>query len=58
MSEEKEEIKAGGKVKHKMFGTGTVVQVKGKGDNLEATIAFETQGIKKVMVAYAPIEAI
>lgn len=58
MSEEKEEITAGGKVNHKMFGTGTVVQVKGEGDNLEATIAFEKHGIKKVMVAYAPIEAI
>ncbi len=58
MNNEKEEIIAGSKVKHKMFGTGTVVQIKGEGDNLEATIAFETHGIKKVMVAYAPIEAI
>lgn len=51
-------MQSGAKVKHKMFGVGTVVQVKGEEDKMEATIAFESQGIKKVMVAFAPLEVI
>ncbi len=51
-------MQAGAKVKHKMFGTGTVVQVKGEGEKMEATIAFESHGIKKVMAAFAPLEVI
>ena len=58
MGESKSGIAAGAKVKHKTFGVGTVVQIKGQGDSMEATIAFESQGIKKVMIAYEPIEAI
>lgn len=58
MSDNKETITSGSKVKHKTFGVGTVVQIKGQGENMEATIAFESQGIKKVMIAFAPIEAI
>lgn len=58
ISEKKKGIDSGSKVKHKVFGIGTVVQTKGKGDSLEATIAFENEGIKKVMIAYAPIEII
>ena len=51
-------ISTGSKVKHKSWGVGTVVQVKGEGDNTEVTVAFESQGIKKIMLAYAPIEVI
>ena len=58
MDNNKEGINAGSKVKHKVFGLGTVVQVKGQGEKMEATIAFESQGIKKVMIAFAPIETI
>ena len=58
MDNNKEGINAGSKVKHKVFGIGTVVQVKGQGEKMEATIAFESQGIKKVMLAFAPIETI
>ena len=49
-------VKEGSKVKHKAWGVGTVVQVKGSGEQTEATIVFETQGIKKVMLSYAPVE--
>lgn len=51
-------LQAGFRVKHKIFGTGTVVQVKGQDEKMEATIAFESQGIKKIMVAFAPLEII
>lgn len=47
--------KAGDKVQHKAWGVGTVVQVvEDKGDT-KLTIAFQTQGIKELLAAYAPI---
>lgn len=52
------EIKAGSKVKHKAWGIGTVVAVKGEGASAVATIAFEGQGVKNLMLSMAPIEAI
>lgn len=52
------EIKPGTKVKHKKFGTGTIISINGAGDNSELTIAFDKQGIKKLMLGFAPIEII
>ncbi|RKD29000.1 DNA helicase PcrA [Thermohalobacter berrensis] len=51
-------VTVGMKVKHKTWGVGTIVQVKGKGDKTEITVAFDTIGIKKLMLSYAPIEII
>ena len=53
-----DEIKSGMKVRHKLWGIGTVVQIKGEGKDAEATIVFESQGIKKLMIAYAPVEIV
>lgn len=52
------DIKPGMKVKHKTWGIGTVVQVKELEDDKEITIAFNSQGIKKLMLSFAPIEVI
>jgi len=49
-------VKAGTKVRHKLWGMGTIVQVSGEGDKTEATIAFDSQGIRKVVLSFAPIE--
>lgn len=54
----KKEVGVGTKVKHKIWGIGTVVQVKGEGNNKEITVAFESQGIKKLMLSFAPIEVV
>lgn len=49
--------KVGDKVKHGKWGTGTVVSVKGSGDDLELDIAFPSPtGIKKLLAKFAPIE--
>ncbi|MGE5702580.1 MAG: DNA helicase PcrA [Clostridia bacterium] len=49
--------KVGEKVKHGKWGTGTVVSVKGKGDDIELDIAFPSPvGIKKLLAKFAPIE--
>ncbi|KNF07248.1 ATP-dependent DNA helicase PcrA [Gottschalkia purinilytica] len=58
LNSDSENIKAGAKVSHKSWGIGTVVQVKGQGENTEITVTFPSQGIKKLMLAYAPIEVV
>ncbi len=48
--------KAGDKAVHSKFGTGTVVGVKGSGEETQLQIAFPNQGVKMLMVKYAPIK--
>lgn len=48
--------KSGVKVKHAKFGEGTVIMVKGEGNNLIVDVAFKGVGIKSLSVAYAPME--
>jgi len=47
-------FKAGMKVNHKSFGTGTIIE----NSNGVLTIAFDGQGIKKLMADVAPIEVV
>ena len=47
--------KVGDKAKHGKWGTGTVVSVRGSGDEVELKIAFPGQGVKGLMQKYAPI---
>ncbi|WDV46222.1 DNA helicase PcrA [Clostridiaceae bacterium M8S5] len=51
-------IAIGTKVNHKVWGIGTIVQVKGEGEKTEVTVAFKNKGIKKLMLSFAPIEII
>lgn len=48
--------KAGDKVTHKKWGQGTVVSVTGTGNDMELTIAFPEEGVKKLLASFAPIE--
>lgn len=50
--------KPGDKVKHKKWGPGTVVRVSGDAKDLELDIAFPSQGVKRVLAAFAPIEKV
>jgi len=49
-------IALGDKICHAKFGDGVVVQVKGKGDAAEIMVAFPEQGIKSLILKYAPIK--
>ena len=49
---------AGDKVKHKAWGTGTIVRVAGTAKDLELDVAFSEKGIKRLLAAFAPIEKI
>lgn len=45
----------GDKVRHAKWGEGTIVSVKGEGEETELKIAFPGQGIRPFMQKYAPI---
>lgn len=47
--------KVGDKAQHGKWGIGTVVSVKGEGEEVELKIAFPDQGVKGLMQKYAPI---
>ena len=51
--------KTGDKATHKKWGTGTVVSVKGEGEETELDIAFPSPvGIKRLLAKFAPIEKV
>lgn len=47
------EFMKGDKVKHSLYGKGTVIQFSGKGVSAKITISFENAGIKKLIVGPA-----
>jgi DNA helicase-2/ATP-dependent DNA helicase PcrA len=53
---DKKAWEVGDKVSHKAWGTGTVVKVSGTGEDMELDIAFQQQGIKRLLAAFAPIK--
>ncbi|TLS36031.1 DNA helicase PcrA [Pseudalkalibacillus caeni] len=49
--------KVGDKAKHRKWGEGTVVSVKGQGESVELDIAFpKPVGVKRLLAKFAPIE--
>lgn len=48
--------KTGLKVKHPRFGEGTVIMVRGEGDNIIVDVAFPGVGIKSLAAKFAPME--
>ena len=52
------EYKSGMKVKHPKFGEGTIITVKGNGENTIVDVAFVGVGIKALAVKFAPLEKI
>ncbi|MNJ64545.1 ATP-dependent DNA helicase PcrA [compost metagenome] len=50
------DFNAGDKVSHGKWGIGTVVSVKGTGNNIELQIAFPAPvGVKRLLAEFAPI---
>jgi DNA helicase-2/ATP-dependent DNA helicase PcrA len=52
------ELKAGQKVEHQKFGFGEVVKMEGASHNPIATIRFELNGEKKIMLNYAKLRIV
>lgn len=53
-----DEIAAGDRVRHKQWGPGIVREVRGSGDSAEAYVIFETNGTKRLLLAWAPLEKV
>ena len=49
------EYQAGDRVKHDHFGEGVVVSAREQRGDTEVTVAFEGQGIKRLMLNFAPL---
>ncbi|WP_414690284.1 DNA helicase PcrA, partial [Nocardioides sp.] len=46
----------GDRVQHDSFGLGTVVALEGAGDKAVASIDFGSEGVKRLLLRYAPVE--
>jgi DNA helicase-2/ATP-dependent DNA helicase PcrA len=53
-----EQFAAGEKVRHATFGEGVVVSSTGTGADTQVTVAFTGQGIKRLMLSFAPLEKV
>lgn len=51
-------LRQGDRVQHETFGVGRVVMVAGQGRNATATVHFETEGEKRLLLRYAPVTRI
>jgi DNA helicase-2/ATP-dependent DNA helicase PcrA len=49
-------VNAGDRVRHDKWGLGTVREIVGIGDRAEAEVMFDTQGKKRLLLAWAPLE--
>lgn len=51
-------LEAGQRVEHQKFGFGTIMQIEGSAHNPVATIVFEKNGEKKIMLNYAKLRIV
>ncbi|MET0819869.1 MAG: 3'-5' exonuclease, partial [Aeromicrobium sp.] len=49
-------LEAGDRVVHDSFGMGTVVAVEGQAEKSVASVDFGSQGVKRLLLRYAPVE--
>jgi DNA helicase-2/ATP-dependent DNA helicase PcrA len=49
-------LEPGDRVTHDTFGMGTVVSVEGVGDKAVASVDFRSEGVKRLLLRYAPVE--
>jgi len=50
------QLEPGDRVRHDKWGLGTVREIVGEGDRAEAEVMFDTQGKKRLLLAWAPLE--
>ncbi|WP_333870799.1 DNA helicase PcrA [Desulforamulus putei] len=48
----------GDRVRHRKWGEGVIVKVKGEGGDAQLTVAFPDQGLKTLIAQYAPLEKV
>ena len=52
------ELRPGTRVRHPLFGVGTVLRVEGGGDDLKLTVSFPGVGAKKLVARFAGLEVV
>ncbi|WP_125152877.1 DNA helicase PcrA [Clostridium rectalis] len=52
------EARPGNKVRHSKFGIGTIVSAVQNGNDIKLTVAFDSMGVKILMLGVAPLEAV
>jgi DNA helicase-2/ATP-dependent DNA helicase PcrA len=52
------ELRPGVKVRHPLFGVGTVLRREGEGDDLKVTVSFPAVGAKKLVARFAGLEPV
>jgi DNA helicase-2/ATP-dependent DNA helicase PcrA len=52
------QISTGDRVLHDTWGTGVVLDISGTGDRAEATVQFDDQGQKRLLLAWAPLKKV
>ncbi|MHB2022087.1 MAG: 3'-5' exonuclease, partial [Mycobacteriales bacterium] len=50
------QLRAGDRVSHDSYGLGTVISCAGSGDSAEATVEFGSEGVKRLLLRYAPLD--
>lgn len=58
MAENDTGYKLGQRVRHTKFGEGTIVNLEGSGEHSRLQVAFQGQGIKWLVAAYARLETV
>lgn len=58
MAENDTGYKLGQRVRHAKFGEGTIVNLEGSGEHSRLQVAFQGQGIKWLVAAYARLETV
>jgi DNA helicase-2/ATP-dependent DNA helicase PcrA len=53
-----EPMRPGARVRHPLFGVGTVLRREGDGDDLKVTVSFPGVGAKKLVVRFAGLEVV
>jgi DNA helicase-2/ATP-dependent DNA helicase PcrA len=49
-------LEPGDRVQHDSFGLGTVISVEGAAEKAVASIDFGSEGVKRLLLRYAPVE--
>ncbi len=52
------QLAVGDRVRHEHWGLGTVTEILGDGDRAEAVVGFDTEGDKRLLLAWAPLEKV
>ncbi len=53
---DEDDVIIGSKIKHKFFGKGTVIKTQKRDGDTELTVAFDSRGIKKIMLSMSDID--